>query len=291
MCTFDTKKIFFFRIKKLFALYFIIMNSNKILSDFESGISKFISGQSVDCVIIGYENEELRVLLLKWKHAEIWGLPGGFINMDEDMDKAAERVLKERTGLEFPFLSQFYTFGDCQRRNMDHTRELLKLMGMKSQSLNQWFSQRFITTGYLAPVNIRECGKPEPDNLSSRCEWVPAKKIPELAFDHKQIIGKALEHLRIRINYLPLGRTLLPETFTMKELQKLYEAVLGRQLDRGNFQRKILKLDMLVRLNKKPDAGAHKAPYLYRFDPVKYTDRSHRGIGFNLMDINGKKKA
>lgn len=264
------------------------MHNPRIISEFETAITKFIPGQSVDCVIISYENAMLKVLLLQWKNTEIWALPGGFIYRDEDMNKSAIRVLKERTGLDFPFLSQFYTFGDSQRRNPDHTAELLKAMQMKSPVVTQWFSQRFITTGYLALVNLNDCGTPEPDILSSRCEWVPVRSLPELAFDHSKIIEKALEYLRIRINYLPPGRTLLPEVFTMKELQKLYESILWRELDRGNFQRKMLRSGILVRLHKKPNAGAHKAPYLYRFDKVKYNKLTRKGFGFNPLEDNGE---
>lgn len=245
----------------------------------ELDIDKLIPSNSVDCVIISYENRRLYVLLLKWKGTILWGVPGGFIYKDEDMDQAAERVLKERTGIESPFLSQFHTFGKANRRGGIDLKDFLINLGIKSSAALNWFDQRFITTAYIALVN-KSKNIPKPDLLSSECKWIPLDQLPELVFDHRSIINKALEQIEIQINYLPIGINLLQETFTMKDLQTLYESILNKPLYRSNFQSKILKLDILVRLEKLKSGGAHKAPYLYRFDKVKYEELLKKGIGF-----------
>ena len=256
-----------------------MLNYAHIISDFESKISKYIPGQSLDCVIISYAKNDLQVLLLQWENTGAWGLPGGFIYKDEDMEIAAARVLKERTGIDSPFLSQFYTFGDIKRRDIEQLLHELEITKLNTRLIRQWFIQRFITTGYLSLVNINEC-KPKPDIMSSKCEWVPLNKLPKLTFDHNYIVEKALERLKVHINYLPIGRTLLSEKFTMKDLQKLYESILQNKLDRGNFQRKMLKLKMLIRHEKQLKGGAHKAPFLYKFDILKYKELMETGIGF-----------
>ncbi len=255
------------------------MNNARLISDFESNIPKYIPGQSLDCVIISYDKNDLQVLLLQWKNTSLWGLPGGFIYKDEDMEIAAARVLKERTGLDFPFLSQFYTFGNNKRRDIEQLLHELEITKLNTRLIREWFKQRFITTGYLALVNINEC-KPKPDIMSSKCEWVPLSKLPKLIFDHNFIVEKALERLKVHINYLPIGRILLSEKFTMKDLQKLYESILQNKLDRGNFQRKMLRLSVLIRHEKQHKGGAHKAPFLYKFDKLKYKKLMETGIGF-----------
>ena len=249
------------------------------MTSFESEISKYIPGQSIDCVILSYENHRIYVLLLKWKGGNLWGVPGGFIHKDEDMNTAAERVLKNRTGIDSQFLSQFYTFGNSNRREGYNLKNILKNLEMESSVTLNWLTQRFITTAYIALVNKSE-NKPVPDQMSSKCEWIPLDEIPELIFDHRFIIDKALHQLNIHINYLPIGINLLPESFTMKDLQKLYESIQNKQLDRSNFQRKILKLGILERLEKLKSGAAHKAPYLYRFNKLKYEELLKSGIGF-----------
>jgi hypothetical protein len=239
-------------------------------SKYDFYFENLMPGQSVDCVIIGYDFEELHVLVLKWKGTDNWSLPGGFIQLDEDMDTAAVRILKSRTGLDIGFLDQFHTFGNRNRRNKNELNQGLKIINMNT-SLAQWFKQRFISTGYLSLVDIKKCD-PKPDILSDSCEWKPINDLPELIFDHEQIVRKALDHIRIQINYLPVLISLLPEKFTMRNLQKLYESILQKELDRGNFQ--------FIRHEKQLDGGAHKAPYLYSFDKKKYLEYLNKGVGF-----------
>ena len=242
-------------------------------------LDQLVPGQSIDCVIMGFDQNELKILVLKWKaEGEIWALPGGFVFKEENMDKAAIRVLKERTGIELPFLEQFKTFGNVNRRDVDILVKNMKSMGMDSKMVD-WFKQRFITTGYLSLVDIQKCD-PKPDFSSEMIKWASLEELPHLIFDHNEIVKIALDFIKNRINYLPIGITLLPEKFTMKSLQNLYESILQKKLDRGNFQRKMLKLNIFIRHEKQLEGGAHKAPYLYSFDEEKYKKLLEQGYGF-----------
>lgn len=244
----------------------------------EYPIEKFCPGISVDCVVFGFEEGELKVLLLKWKDLNLWALPGGHIFKDEDIDQASLRVLNQRTGLDNVFLNQFKTFGEVDRIQKEVMKPFLNASFIPPQ-LKSWFQQRFVTIGYLALLDINEA-KITKDELSDDIGWVSIHNLPELVFDHQHIVQAALDELKLQLNYLPIGINLLPKKFTMGELQKLYENILGRTLDRANFQKKILKLDILERLEKKNTGKAHKAPYLYKFAVKKYLDRLNQGIGF-----------
>ncbi len=249
------------------------------LSDFRRRSANWLPGQSVDCVIFGFDKGRLKVLLNRWRGQSLWGLPGGFIELSEDLDTAAHRVLSERTGLDSVYLDQFYTFGDPARQPIDRLKAMLVDFGIDVPEVLAWFGQRFITTGYFALVNIKEV-KPQADALSDACQWHALHELPPLVLDHRDIIMRGLQHVRIQLNYLPVSRSLLPTKFTMRELQNLYEEILGEKLDRANFQRKMLKLGIFVRLDKRMSGGAHKAPFEYRFDIDKYEALLSQGIGY-----------
>ena len=169
---------------------------------FFKDIKDYLPGQSIDCVIIGYDNHELHILVLKWKNMDIWTLPGGFVEKNEDMNNAAIHVLKDRTGLSFPFLDQFYTFGNVDRGESKVERNKFLKQSIINDEMRNWLRQRFITTGYFALVDIKKCNL-KADIMSELCEWRPIDNLPNLIFDHREIITKALDHIRIQINYLP----------------------------------------------------------------------------------------
>lgn len=247
----------------------------KKLQEFSlDGHHTFLPHISLDCVIFGFHEDELKVLLLKWKNEAGWCIPGGFIKRNESIDDSAKRVLKERTGLQNIFLRQFQVFGDIHRERGKKSFKLL------AQSKG-WLTERFITVGYWALVEFSKV-TPRPDWLSDDCQWWDVNKIPKLIYDHNVIVLKALEALRASLNDHPVGYNLLPETFTMPELQRLYETILGTSLDRRNFQKKMLALDILERLAERKMGGAHKAPFLYRFEKKKYERAMKNGlkIGF-----------
>lgn len=244
------------------------MTATKAVEDFlQEGYHAFIPHHSVDCVIFGFHDGELKLLLLNWEHLPYWSLPGGYIKRSESLDEAASRILKERTGLDQIFLQQFYTFGALDRQE-EVFYSLIEKLNI-SVGDDFWPAHRVISTGYYALVDFSTV-TPMPDSLSRECRWCDVQNRPALVFDHDKIVAKALRVLRMQLSYQPVGLSLLPETFTMPELQALYETILGKTLDRRNFQKKILSRGIVQRLDKRKTGKAHRSPYLYRFDVDKY---------------------
>ncbi|MBA4849301.1 NrtR DNA-binding winged helix domain-containing protein [Emticicia sp. BO119] len=231
----------------------------------------YIEQVSIDCVIFGFYERQLRVLLPKIKFLKnIWTLPGGFILQNESLGHAALRILAERTGIRDIYLEQFQVFGSLERSSPGLMRDVLNShkgvfdeLGLTSEDV-KWLQRRFISIGYYALVDIHKV-VPEISELDESCEWYDIKELPPLAFDHAEIVMKALDSLRLMLNHKLIGFNLLPETFTMKEVQDLYETVLDKPFRRNNFQKMILDLDILERMEKKFTGAANKAPYLYRF--------------------------
>jgi hypothetical protein len=256
------------------------MSYDKELRDhFLKGHEKYLRHISLDCIIFGFHDNELKVLLLQARYAGIWVLPGGFIKKEEYMDEAAKRILKQRTGLDEIYLQQFHVFSAPGRSTWKTNRQFLKTIGVTSD--DSWMFDRFVTVGYSALVDFSKV-QPVADIFSTACEWLPIQEIPEMILDHREILNKALENLRLQLNYHPVGYNLLPQKFTMPELQKLYETILGRKLDRRNFQRKILGTGTLKRLNETKKGVAHKAPWYYKFDLRKYQKALQGGTGFYM---------
>lgn len=253
---------YFYYISKYLLLNPYPINSNMVNPILESSKKLWatcIPHLSVDNVVFGFHDTQLKVLLLQIAADKQWILPGGYVQKHESVDDAVKRVLKERTGADDIFLHQFATFGDINRSEAY----------FKDYPDDLWHKQRFISTSYYALVDYTKV-TPVKDEFSSKCEWIPVDDLPKLVMDHGQILKKALEVLREQLIYKPIGYNLLPEEFTMTELQNLYEAILGVKLNRGNFYRKIMKYDILIKLDAPRRGGAHKAPYLYKFDVSKY---------------------
>ncbi|MGG9972046.1 NUDIX hydrolase [Ferruginibacter sp. SUN002] len=253
------------------------MERNKIIGELlNSGEQGFLPSLSVDCVIFGFHENLLKVLLLKHRHLNMWALPGGFIYKDEPVDAAAYRVLKERTGLNEIFLQQFQIFGEPKRSEKEFHLQDLKKDGINVNE-DHWILQRFVTIGYYALVEFSKVN-PVYDTISEKCEWWDIHEMPSLILDHRKIVDKALDTLRIQLNYQPIGHNLLPEKFTMPELQKLYETILDKKLDRRNFQRKLLGFQILERLSETKKGVPHKSPYLYSFNLKKYHQALNEGL-------------
>ncbi len=255
------------------------MEKNESISALlNAGEHNFLPSLSVDCVIFGFHDNQLKVLLLKHRHRNKWALPGGFIGIEEPTDAAAYRVLQERTGLQEIFLQQFHVFGDPGRSPKDFHIQDLKKDGIDTDE-NLWILQRFVTIGYYALVEFFKVS-PIPDTLSEKFIWWDIHQVPSLVLDHRKILDKALATLRIQLNNQPIGYNLLPEKFTMPEIQKLYETILDKKLDRRNFQRKILGFGILNRLEETKKGVPHKSPYLYSFDLKKYNEAINEGLNF-----------
>lgn len=234
-------------------------------------IDKYIAQLSIDCVIFGFQNKDLKVLVSKFKYGkDLWGLPGGYILKTESIEKAAARILKERTSLDKIFLEQFRVFGNENRIiKSEHRNQIRKdLKKYKEEEFDEatinWMTDRFVCIGFYALVDINKF-KPKPGNLDEHLEWKKIKELPTLTHDHKEIVHHALLALRANLDNKLIGFNLLPNTFTMKEVQELYEAVYDKPFARNNFQKKMLDLNVLVRLEKKFTGAQNKAPYLYQF--------------------------
>nr|WP_295924275.1 NUDIX domain-containing protein [uncultured Dyadobacter sp.] len=237
----------------------------------ELDIDNYIPNLSIDCVIFGFRDRELRVLISKFKFgAGAWSLPGGYIVKTESTDQAASRILCERTGLDNIYLEQFRVFGDQDRIVTSKYNQALRT-GLQAfdperytDRVVDWMTGRFVGIGYYALVDINKVS-PQAGRVDDYLEWRSVKDIPEMMHDHSQILGFALEALRQNLDEKLIGFNLLPETFTMREIMELYEAVYDKPFAINNFSKKMADLNVLERLQKRYTGAANTAPYLYRF--------------------------
>lgn len=238
-------------------------------------LENYLPSVSLDLVIFGFHERQLKVLLVRFKESNDWLLPGGRVKKDENLDDAAYRTLQERTGLERLFLQQFHTFGNVNRLTYFSWPETLNRLGLNdmvaelTNGTGALKDHRDVSVGYYALVEYTRVN-PAPDFLTDECRWWDIDQIPPLLFDHNDMISLALKTLRRQLSYQPIGYNLLPDTFTMPELQSLYETILGRSLDRRNFYKQIMHYNVLERLEKRPTIPSSKAPYLYRFNKERY---------------------
>ena len=236
---------------------------------------------SLDCVIFGFHVNQLKVLVMHLKHSGKWTLPGGFVKSNESIETAANRVLEQRTGLSDIFLKQFRVFSDPKRSHQNPAVADMQIAIEDKEILDAWFGLRFISVGFYALVEFSKVN-PKPDLMSDKCEWKSLDEIEDLIddliIDHKLILEKALTTRRRQTSYQPIGYNLLPPQFTMPELQKLYETILGKELDRRNFQRKILSYKILNKLGERKTGQANKAPFLYEFNLESYQKALENGF-------------
>jgi 8-oxo-dGTP diphosphatase len=216
---------------------------------------------AVDCVIFGFDNHELKLLLIK-RNMEPgkgkWSLMGGFPRHDEGLYQAAERVLKQLTGLQNVYLEQLFAYGDVDRDP----------------------GERVVSIAYCSLIKIQDYDK---DLVKeNNAHWQPVNDIPDLVFDHRIMVDKALRRLRRRARIQPIGFELLPEKFTMPQLQSLYEAIYQKDLDKRNFCKKILSMKLLDKLDEKDKSSSKKGAFLYRFNPEKYQELISNGFYFSV---------
>lgn len=221
-----------------------------------------IQSLTVDCVIFGLSEKKLKILLVKHAVGESegqWALPGGWILQTESLDSAARRVLSHFTGVENIYMEQLQAFSECDRTGKD----------------------RVITFAFYALI------QPEHHELALSSDaldamWCDVHELPQLIFDHNDIMNVGLDFLRRKVRYEPIGVNLLPTKFTLGQLQDLYEAVLDKKLDKPNFRRKMLRMNFLVRCNETQDKVPHRAGALYRFDSEVYEQLCKQGLNFEF---------
>lgn len=217
---------------------------------------------AVDCVVFGFDESDLKVMLIQRKLPPFqgqWALPGGFVKLDESLDQAAKRELREETGLSDVFLEQLYTYGAVDR----DPRE------------------RVISVAYFALVKMAGT-LIQADTDAQSAAWFAVDDTPSLAFDHAVILETAVQRLRAKVRYQPVGFELLPRKFKLSQLQHLYEVVLEKSLDKRNFRKKVLKMGLLEELDEIEKDVSHRAARLYRFDRRKYQELEKAGFNFEL---------
>jgi 8-oxo-dGTP diphosphatase len=213
-------------------------------------------------VVFGWSDDSLKLLLIRRgaePFAGKWALPGGFVQMDEELDTAAKRELQEETGLESVYLEQLYTFGTPDRDPRG----------------------RVVSVAYYALVRDTD-HVPHADTDAAEAQWFGLDQIPALAFDHAAIVETAIERLRGKIRYQPIGFDLLPDKFTLPQLKTLYDTLLGEFLDRRNFRKKFLSMGLLEELPETQEDVPHRAARLYRFDREKYLILEKEGFQFRV---------
>lgn len=239
----------------------------------------FHIGFSVDCVLFGFDDNQLKVLLVKRQSFDTaWALPGGGMLTTETAESAASKTLFARTGIKDIFFRQFHLFSDVNRTSQERKRRILESEGVKDIE-NHWFmKQRFVSLGFYALVKFDEYTLLRPDDPDDKVAWFNLDAIPEMILDHRQIVDKALLTLRHQLDLEPIGYNLLPEKFTMPELQKLYETILGTKLERSNFKKRMFSFDILINTQELKYGKGHKPPFLYKFDLEKYQAALQKGF-------------
>jgi 8-oxo-dGTP diphosphatase len=216
---------------------------------------------AVDSIIFGFDNDDLKILLIKRDFEPEkgkWSLIGGFLKKEEVLNDAAIRILNKYTGLQDIYMEQLYTFSEIDRDPVERT----------------------ISVAYYALINVENHNQELIQNYNA--EWFSVNDAPQLIFDHDKMLRHAITRLRYRTTTKPIGFELLPEKFTMRQLQKLYEAILSKELDKRNFISRINSLDILIKLEEKDMHSSRKGSYLYTFDKEKYEEKLLNDFLLNL---------
>ncbi|GAB1453789.1 NUDIX domain-containing protein [Draconibacterium sp.] len=229
--------------------------------DFYSNFPKILV--AVDAIIFGFnENEfDLKLLLLKRNfdpEKGNWSLMGGFIAPDESLDQSAQNIVSRLTGLDNVYMEQLYAFGNVDRDS----------------------GGRIVSVAYFSLLKIND----HDSELVKKhgASWVSVNELPELIFDHQEMVEKALRRLRVKARMQPIGFELLPKKFTIPQLQRLYEAIYQMPFDKRNFRRKLLAMGLLEKLNEKEKETSKKGAFYYRFNKIKYEELLERGFNFDL---------
>jgi len=255
------------------------MSTQHEIEDFIlNGYKYYVPHVSIDCAIFGYHEQQLKLLLIKHKAIDGWCMPGGYIKRTEKLVEAANRNVKERTGIDNLFLQQSKTFGDPNRARIEEfdTEKWFKATGVRVTKDN-WLIDQTISVGFYAITDFSKTVL-QKDILIEECEWFDINNLPPLEFDHDEMVREALHTMRVQLYHYPIGINMLPEKFTLSEIHMLYETLLGKKLDISNFPKKLIALGLLKKLNEKRNIGPHRSPHLHMFDKEKYNQALEDGL-------------
>lgn len=227
-----------------------------ILQQYQTQIKCLVA---LDSIIFGFDGHELKLLLVKRgieNEQHTWSLMGGWVQPEESLEEASNRILFELTNLTDIYLEQLYTFGNPGRDPVERT----------------------VSVAYFALINVEDYDSKISKNFEAH--WFPMQELPTLLFDHGSMVQMAIEHLRYKASQHPIGFELLPEKFTIPQLQKLYEAIFGTELDKRNFSRKLLSTHLLIKLDEKQKGFSKKGAYYYKIDEEKYKKQFNTFLNF-----------
>lgn len=216
---------------------------------------------AVDCIIFGFDGDDLKILLIKrdfQPEMGKWSLMGGFLKQNENLDQAADRILRTLTGINNVYMEQLHSYSKLDRDPAERT----------------------ISVAYYALINIENHNEELIEKYGAK--WFSISKAPNLIFDHNTMVKDAIQRLRYKTSKEPIGFELLPPKFTMKQLQKLYESILDEKLDKRNFINKINAMNILVKLDEKDMSSSRKGSFLYNFDHEKYLSKRAKGFDFKV---------
>ncbi|MDQ6476914.1 NrtR DNA-binding winged helix domain-containing protein [Dyadobacter sp. LHD-138] len=214
---------------------------------------------ALDSIIFGFDGQELKLLLVKRgieDEHHTWSLMGGWVQPDESLEEASTRILFELTNLSDIYLEQLHTFGNPRRDPVERT----------------------VSVAYFALINVDDYDNKISKNFEA--QWFSMQELPQLLFDHSAMVQMAIEHLRYKASQHPIGFELLPEKFTIPQLQKLYEAIFGTELDKRNFSRKLLSTNLLIKLEEKQKGFSKKGAFYYKIDEEKYKKQFNTFLNF-----------
>jgi 8-oxo-dGTP diphosphatase len=218
---------------------------------------------AVDAIVFGYAQQQLQVLLVKQKYGELknqWALVGGFVKDDESLQNAVERELKEETGISVSYLEQLYTFGDQIDRDPRF---------------------RVVSVAYFALVNSLDY-HPTADTDAEEAKWFSIQELPPLAYDHAHILQVAIERLKAKLRYQPIGFELLPKRFLFSDLENLYSTILEKEIDRRNFRKKILSFNLVEETSIVAKNSKGRPAKFFQFNKLKYNALSKEGFHFEI---------
>lgn len=252
------------------------MKKNNIIRYLSKINENIHPGFSIDCVILSFHEDKFKVLLNKYSAINVWMLPGGYmLNNDLNSDIAAHRILKNRTGISDSFLQQFYLFTDKNRVNKDMYRTLFEEYGI-SEKDTQWLADRFVSLGYFSLVQYNKVNLIEKDEDVSA--WFDVNNLPPLFADHKLIIEKAIDNIRLINEFIPIGFGLLPDKFTISELRRIHEVFNNEELDRRNFQKRVLATEFILKLEERRVVNTYPHPILFTYNASKMEKIMKRSI-------------